>query len=98
MVACVYSATIGLLFGFFFFFSSRRRHTRCGRDWSSDVCSSDLERLHRTLAPRRTGDIAGAAWGEGAMQAFVAVAVPMAGRSGERRVGEEGRSRGVPDH
>src|SRR3989442_2815267 len=25
-----------------FFFSSRRRHTRCGRDWSSDVCSSDL--------------------------------------------------------
>src|SRR6266498_4683311 len=26
----------------FFFFSSRRRHTRCGRDWSSDVCSSDL--------------------------------------------------------
>src|SRR2546422_6416575 len=30
-----------LLF-FFFFFSSRRRHTRCSRDWSSDVCSSDL--------------------------------------------------------
>src|SRR5215813_1959620 len=29
------------------FFSSRRRHTRCGRDWSSDVCSSDL-RLGRT--------------------------------------------------
>src|SRR5215813_2440196 len=28
--------------GKFFFFSSRRRHTRCGRDWSSDVCSSDL--------------------------------------------------------
>src|SRR5690554_7735839 len=26
-----------------FFFSSRRRHTRCRRDWSSDVCSSDLE-------------------------------------------------------
>src|SRR3989442_9674371 len=25
-----------------FFFSRRRRHTRCGRDWSSDVCSSDL--------------------------------------------------------
>src|SRR6266498_5491563 len=30
---------------FFFFFSSRRRHTRCGRDWSSDVCSSDLIRV-----------------------------------------------------
>src|SRR5437870_6630906 len=28
---------------FFFFFSSRRRHTRWPRDWSSDVCSSDLE-------------------------------------------------------
>src|SRR2546429_7274109 len=27
-----------------FFFSSRRRHTRCSRDWSSDVCSSDLPR------------------------------------------------------
>src|SRR6266699_4493625 len=27
-----------------FFFSSRRRHTRCGRDWSSDVCSSDLKK------------------------------------------------------
>src|SRR5207245_8701261 len=30
----------------FFFFSSRRLHTRCYRDWSSDVCSSDL-RLRR---------------------------------------------------
>src|SRR6266508_1837287 len=29
----------------FFFFSSRRRHTRWPRDWSSDVCSSDLEQL-----------------------------------------------------
>src|SRR2546421_3641383 len=27
----------------FFFFSSRRRHTRSDRDWSSDVCSSDLQ-------------------------------------------------------
>src|SRR5256884_2975831 len=50
----------------YFFFSSRRRHTRCSRDWSSDVCSSDLhfvdqeireevgglvaERLHRCVA------------------------------------------------
>src|SRR2546422_2762193 len=31
-----------ICFCFFFFFSSRRRHTRCSRDWSSDVCSSDL--------------------------------------------------------
>src|SRR3712207_2025719 len=29
---------------FFFFFSSRRRHTRYWRDWSSDVCSSDLDK------------------------------------------------------
>src|SRR2546429_576604 len=34
---------VNLSFGLiFFFFSSRRRHTRCSRDWSSDVCSSDL--------------------------------------------------------
>src|SRR2546422_9186977 len=35
----------------FFFFSSRRRHTRCSRDWSSDVCSSDLSLLeaHREV-------------------------------------------------
>src|SRR5699024_7913983 len=30
-----------------FFFSSRRRHTRSKRDWSSDVCSSDLNKLRR---------------------------------------------------
>src|SRR5687768_16241172 len=33
----------------FFFFSSRRRHTRCSRDWSSDVCSSDLHQSKLTL-------------------------------------------------
>src|SRR5256884_2969812 len=32
---------------YYFFFSSRRRHTRCSRDWSSDVCSSDLQSLTR---------------------------------------------------
>src|SRR2546429_2373781 len=38
----------------FFFFSSRRRHTRCSRDWSSDVCSSDLSERDRVhgAAPR----------------------------------------------
>src|SRR6266436_6435097 len=46
----------------FFFFSSRRRHTRCSRDWSSDVCSSDLRdqafdtEQHKRLA-RRFGEI-----------------------------------------
>src|SRR6266436_8756061 len=34
---------VGRVVCFFFFFSSRRRHTRCSRDWSSDVCSSDLD-------------------------------------------------------
>src|SRR5690606_41101348 len=34
----------------FFFFSSRRRHTRFSRDWSSDVCSSDLNNT-RALVP-----------------------------------------------
>src|SRR5207245_3140951 len=33
-----------------FFFSSRRRHTRCYRDWSSDVCSSDLSFAFKGLA------------------------------------------------
>src|SRR5436309_16077200 len=33
-------------FWLFFFFSSRRRHTRFSRDWSSDVCSSDLGTLN----------------------------------------------------
>src|SRR5699024_11907017 len=31
------------MISFVFFFSSRRRHTRSKRDWSSDVCSSDLK-------------------------------------------------------
>src|SRR5256884_596947 len=38
-VYCIRAITLCF---FFFFFSSRRRHTRCSRDWSSDVCSSDL--------------------------------------------------------
>src|SRR5690554_7024492 len=46
ILVCIFYYLCGLLFCclyfFFFFFSSRRRHTRCGRDWSSDVCSSDL--------------------------------------------------------
>src|SRR6202021_2698363 len=37
----------------FFFFSSRRRHTRYWRDWSSDVCSSDLRRRDLRDVPRR---------------------------------------------
>src|SRR5690554_2786475 len=40
---CKFFGSIVCVCCFFFFFSSRRRHTRCGRDWSSDVCSSDLK-------------------------------------------------------
>src|SRR3989337_3999907 len=36
----------------FFCFASRRRHTRCYRDWSSDVCSSDLREIDPSLALR----------------------------------------------
>src|SRR5699024_11751635 len=36
----------------FFFFSSRRRHTRSKRDWSSDVCSSDLALKAQAVAAR----------------------------------------------
>src|SRR2546429_4120851 len=39
----------------FFFFSSRRRHTRCSRDWSSDVCSSDLSSLEQPTSDRCRG-------------------------------------------
>src|SRR3712207_4422090 len=42
---------------FFFFFSSRRRHTRYWRDWSSDVCSSDLE-LKEALEKLQLNDAA----------------------------------------
>src|SRR5690606_36576516 len=44
-----------------FFFSSRRRHTRFSRDWSSDVCSSDLARMGWRVADkmwRLAGDTA----------------------------------------
>src|SRR2546429_9055083 len=40
---------------FFFFFSSRRRHTRCSRDWSSDVCSSDLQGIRQMVTKLALG-------------------------------------------
>src|SRR5256884_7580802 len=44
---------------FVFFFSSRRRHTRCSRDWSSDVCSSDLDEPTASLDPTTQMEILG---------------------------------------
>src|SRR3712207_7807277 len=91
----------------FFFFSSRRRHTRYWRDWSSDVCSSDL-----WLCVRRWVVIPVAAAGLLLVQAMdlwtdmlqslavvlVASAVAVVVRSEERRVGKECRSRWSPYH
>src|SRR5687768_11289719 len=41
-----------------FFFSSRRRHTRCSRDWSSDVCSSDLSDVSTIMGTAQASGIA----------------------------------------
>src|SRR5256885_3705012 len=43
MIARCYLDFVVFLYDLFFFFSSRRRHTRLQGDWSSDVCSSDLD-------------------------------------------------------
>src|SRR5206468_7625983 len=76
-----------------FFFSSRRRHTRSDRDWSSDVCSSDLETVVCDLSL------------QGAMltlkhlpqlQSELELTID-APRSEERRVGKECRSRWSPE-
>src|SRR5262249_59394488 len=75
---------------FFFFFSSRRRHTRLVSDWSSDVCSSDLR---FPSVPRRAGSRSrqpATRHGE--------TPVRRPGRSEERRVGKEWRSRWARDH
>src|SRR5687768_18396887 len=85
----------------FFFFSSRRRHTRCSRDWSSDVCSSDLD-AHEV-------GVAEAADGVGAVGLAARPEVapgeaaedgrpPGVRRSEERRVGKECRSRWAAYH
>src|SRR2546430_17414144 len=90
--------------GMIFFFSSRRRHTRFDCDWSSDVCSSDL------LAGKTEGGgntrtdkmIAGCPdwakvmdWQFGHRGLLIRGET---GRSEERRVGKECRSRWSPDH
>src|SRR5437870_12573229 len=81
----------------FFFFSSRRRHTRWPRDWSSDVCSSDLsggDRRGRRAVARLARE------GRDAHRygAFAAQEGRRIGRSEERRVGKECRCQGASDH
>src|SRR3712207_7507891 len=97
----------------FFFFSSRRRHTRYWRDWSSDVCSSDLggqsapfrgEYLE-VVAPERyvrtsIFDVPGFDDKE-AIESMTLEDVDgrtKLTRSEERRVGKECRSRWSPYH
>src|SRR5256885_5291513 len=99
-------------FIYFFFFSSRRRHTRLQGDWSSDVCSSDLvggrqmagRPSHRQRRPcLRHGDgsaaaASGGAGADGAVRHRPVRLIAGRGRSEERRVGEECRSRWSPYH
>src|SRR5690606_41001231 len=85
-----------------FFFSSRRRHTRFSRDWSSDVCSSDLvavdalEQLGEGPQVAHRLPEAEPVIGEDAGEPGVVLgeAVQLL-RSEERRVGKEWRSRGA---
>src|SRR2546430_10573807 len=94
---------------FFFFFSSRRRHTRFDCDWSSDVCSSDLELPEHGRSGAVAGLFFGFAFGMGGIGAAVlgkladGVGIDLvyqvcAFRSEERRVGKECRSRWSPYH
>src|SRR5690606_40362034 len=88
----------------FFFFSSRRRHTRFSRDWSSDVCSSDLRAHARGRAARLEDGPTRHAGGldrrrrgtgpDGGPRIRTAGRRGR-GRSEERRVGEEGRAGGA---
>src|SRR3712207_6911100 len=100
-----------LLFFFFFFFSSRRRHTRYWRDWSSDVCSSDL-RISAVATRPLPSAVRTSRWETipFSVPAIIARACDcwcgskksmmrlIDSRSGERRVGEGCRSRGSADH
>src|SRR5262245_65335940 len=80
-----------------FFFSSRRRHTRCLSDWSSDVCSSDLENgpqgrcLHPSRLSARSSQ-AGAPDAETVVSAPDPTSGPPASGGGAREGSEIGRA------
>src|SRR5256886_13491375 len=94
----------------FFFFSSRRRHTRFDCDWSSDVCSSDLQPQVYSPEFLRSLKIPDIPPGELKLKVGVPIILlrnlnPSEGlcngtrlRSEERRVGKECRSRWSPYH
>src|SRR2546429_3613581 len=107
----VFLGAISFMVYLIFFFSSRRRHTRCSRDWSSDVCSSDLIVGTRGRNPLQFVEIvpgvidAGGYNQTGANVSGGGVSVNGSRdrawnytRSEERRGGEEWRSRWGPDH
>src|SRR5690625_5571494 len=90
---------------FFFFFSSRRRHTRWPRDWSSDVCSSDLYSSRNTIPapsditkPSRPLSKGRLAFPGSSFNVDIARMRENPARSEERRVGKECRTRGAQYH
>src|SRR3712207_7108972 len=106
---CIYDPLDIVFFIFFFFFSSRRRHTRYWRDWSSDVCSSDLTPRIGSL-PMMHPHPAEPNAPEPGDRVIVADDITLGSivyfrrvdgtviRSEERRVGKECRSRWSPYH
>src|SRR2546426_8644744 len=96
---CVCSFYFTLSFYLFFFFSSRRRHTRLQGDWSSDVCSSDLQTRHlrvEGVALEAATQIFGTQSDMGRLLKSFDIDLWL--RSEERRVGKECRSRWSPYH
>src|SRR2546427_4864695 len=85
----------------FFFFSSRRRHTRFDCDWSSDVCSSDLAentvKVHVTAILKKL-ECHSRTQAAVLVKALEPEGDAGIGRSEERRVGKECRSRWSPYH
>src|SRR5690606_39508855 len=80
-----------------FFFSSRRRHTRFSRDWSSDVCSSDLPVGHAFMAELDQAQRASIAHGKWLVDQCLDHGRPLFDqRSEERRVGKDRSSRWAP--
>src|SRR2546422_2232858 len=104
---------VTLILSCVFFFSSRRRHTRCSRDWSSDVCSSDLLTLKNvTYSDQGVYSLlVSNQFGVAISSNMTVTVAPLSitnqprsqdalsgSRSEERRVGKECRSRWSPYH